>query len=68
VDGEVRELRLTVARLEGAAKRLLELLGRPVDARKGKDATLDELRAAAEALAVGKTGSGISGHRVDWDF
>jgi hypothetical protein len=49
---EVKELRLTVARLEGAAKRLLDVLGRPVEGRNGRNATLDGLRAAADAEAT----------------
>lgn len=46
---EVKALRLKVARMEGAAKRLLDALGCPVDGRKGPDATLDALREAADA-------------------
>ncbi len=46
---ELKELRLKVARMEGAAKRLLDALGCSVDGRKGPDATLDAIREAAEA-------------------
>lgn len=41
-----------MARLEGAAKRLLDMLGCPVDGRKGPDATLEALRKAAEVVAA----------------
>lgn len=59
---ELTELRLHVARLEGAAKRLLDVLGRPVDGRKGGDATLEALRAAADAEAQGRSeGRGSGG-------
>jgi hypothetical protein len=49
---EVKELRLTVARLEGAAKRLLDVLGHPADGCNGAGATLEALRAAADAEAA----------------
>ncbi len=59
MNGEVKELRLRVARLEGAAKRLLDVLGFPVDGSKGPEATLEALRVAADD--VGKAGSGKGG-------
>ena len=46
---EVKRLRLHVARLEGAAKRLLDVLGCPADGRKGPEGTLEALREAADA-------------------
>ncbi len=54
VKDELTEVRLRLARMEGAAKRLLDALGCSVDGRKGPDATLDALRAAAEAAVEGK--------------
>ncbi len=47
-------MRLRLARLEGAAKRLLDVLGHPADGSKGPDATLEALRAAAERSESGK--------------
>jgi hypothetical protein len=54
VNGEVKELRLRVAKLEGAAKRLLDVLGFPVDGSKGPEATLEALRVAAGRSESGK--------------
>ena len=51
MNADVKELRMAVARLEGAARRLLDVLGRPVDGRKGPEATLEALRDAAAAEA-----------------
>ena len=48
---DVKALGLYLARLEGAAKRLLDALGCPADGRNGPEATLDALRAAADALS-----------------
>ncbi len=56
MNGEVKELRLRVARLEGAAKRLLDGLGWPADGRQGPEATVEALRAAADA--AGKAAGG----------
>ncbi len=70
---ELTEARLKLARLEGAAKRLLDALGCPVDGRKGPDATLDALREAAEAAVVGKKSASrlrTTDHRpqTEWKF
>jgi len=67
VKNEITEVRLKLARMEGAAKRLLDALGCPVDGRKGPNATLDALRDAAEAAAVGKK-SEISSQKPEWEF
>jgi hypothetical protein len=62
-------LRLRLARLEGAAKRLLDALGCPVDGRKGPDATLGGLRAAAEARGDKAASSGMKrGDGGTWEF
>ncbi len=53
--------------MEGAAKRLLEALGSPVDGSKGPDATLDAVREAAEAALVGKK-SEVSSQKPEWEF
>ena len=52
---DVEALRLHVARLEGAAKRLLDLLGCPADGRKGPEGTLEALREAADTVVVKKS-------------
>lgn len=49
-----QETRLYVARLEGAAKRLLDALGMPVDNRDGADCVINGLTSAAEKLASSK--------------
>ena len=66
---EVTELRLQVARLEGAAKRLLDVLGCPADGSKGPEATVEALRAAADARASKAPSCGMQ--RMDgraWEF
>ncbi len=61
-------MRLMLARLEGAAKRLLDVLGHSADSSKGPDATLEALRAAADD--VGKAGSGKreAAKKSAWEF
>ncbi len=63
MNGEVKELRLRVARLEGAAKRLLDGLGWPADGRQGPEATVEALRAAADAAGKAVSGKGVRGCR-----
>ncbi len=62
---DVKALRLHVARLEGAAKRLLDLLGFPADGRKGPDATLEALREAADAVVKN---SEARSQKPEWEF
>lgn len=49
---KIEELRIEVSRLEGAARRLLDVLGRPVDAAKDSEpgATVRALAAASSNL------------------
>ncbi len=62
-------MRVAVARLEGAAKRLLDALGCPVDGRKGPEATLEALRAAADARCDKAASSGMKrGDGGTWKF
>lgn len=42
------ELRQYIARLEGAAKRLLDAIGAPADNKDGADAVIKALRSAAD--------------------
>lgn len=60
--------------MEGAAKRLMEALGCPVDGRKGPDATLDALREAAGVVVRGQE-SGVRSQQTadcrpqtEWKF
>lgn len=63
---DIKALRLYVARLEGAAKRLLDLLGCPADGRDGPEATVDALRAAADAVVAKNPAA--SSQQPEWEF
>jgi hypothetical protein len=62
-------LRVALARMEGAAKRLLDALGCPVDGRRGPEATVEALRAAADARGDKAPASGmVRGDGGTWEF
>ena len=61
-------MRLRLARLEGAAKRLLDVLGHPADSSKGPEATLEALRAAANAEMEPQMDGDERGCESKWRF
>ncbi len=61
-------MRLRLARLEGAAKRLLDVLGHPADSSKEPDATLEALRAAADDAETAEKKPEVSSQKSEWVF
>ncbi len=56
-------MRFRLARIEGAAKRLLDVLGWSADSRQGPEATVEALRSAADAVGKAVSGKGVRGCR-----